>query len=177
MDNQKQLTLKASKIQMLICDVDGVMTDGGLFFGDDGQEYKAFNSLDGHGLKMLQDSGVKVAIITGRTSNVVLHRMKNLSINIIYQGQSDKLIAYQKLLTDFALKPEEIAYMGDDVIDLPVMTKVGLSIAVANSHELVIQHSDMVTVKSGGHGAVRELCEFIMKSQNNYDHFMEKYLA
>ena len=159
LDHQKQLDLKASKIQMLICDVDGVMTDGSLFFGDDGQEYKAFNSLDGHGLKMLQDSGVKVAIITGRTSNVVLHRMKNLSINTIYQGQSDKLIAYQKLLKDFNLEPEEIAYMGDDVVDLPVMTKVGLSVAVANAHELVKQHSDLVTNKSGGYGAVRECCE------------------
>lgn len=173
---QSALKHKAKKIRLLICDVDGVLTDGSLFFGDDGQEYKAFNSLDGHGIKMLQESGVQVAIITGRTSNVVLHRMKNLSVSIIYQGQSDKLVGYQQLLDELSITPEEIAYMGDDVIDLPVMTRIGLSVAVANATELVIQYADICTEKSGGHGAVREFCEFLLKAQGKYESLMARYL-
>jgi len=175
-DQQSVLIDKAKKIRLLICDVDGVLTDGSLFFGDDGQEYKAFNSLDGHGIKMLQETGVQLAIITGRTSNVVLHRMKNLSVSTIYQGQSNKLVGYQQLLDELQIQPEEIAYMGDDVIDLPVMTRIGLSVAVANASELVIQHADMTTIKKGGHGAVREFCEFLIKAQGNYDRLMAKYL-
>jgi 3-deoxy-D-manno-octulosonate 8-phosphate phosphatase (KDO 8-P phosphatase) len=175
--DQSALQTKAEKIRLLICDVDGVLTDGSLFFGDDGQEYKAFNSLDGHGIKMLQESGIQIAIITGRTSNVVLHRMKNLSITTIYQGQSDKLIAFQQLLDDFNFNADEVAYMGDDVIDLPVMIRVGLAVAVANAHELVKQHADMTTDNRGGHGAVREFCEFIIKAQGNYDSLMSRYLV
>jgi len=175
-DQQSILEEKAKKIRLLICDVDGVLTDGSLFFGDDGQEYKAFNSLDGHGIKMLQEIGIEIAIITGRTSKVVLHRMKNLSVSIIYQGQSNKLIGYQQLLDELSIQPEEIAYMGDDVVDLPVMTRIGLSVAVANAGELVKQHADMTTIKSGGHGAVRECCEFLIKAQGKYDSLMAKYL-
>ncbi len=171
-----ELEMKAKKVRLLICDVDGVMTDGSLFFGDDGQEYKAFNALDGHGIKMLQDSGVKVAIITGRTSNVVLHRMKNLGVGIIYQGQIDKLVGYQQLLDELKILPDEIAYIGDDVVDLPVMIRIGLSMAVANAHSLVKQNADFITENSGGHGAVRECCEFLMKAQNNYDEIMATYL-
>jgi 3-deoxy-D-manno-octulosonate 8-phosphate phosphatase (KDO 8-P phosphatase) len=174
--DQSTLKTKARKIRLLICDVDGVLTDGSLFFGDDGQEYKAFNSLDGHGIKMLQESGVQVAIITGRTSNVVLHRMKNLSVSTIYQGQSDKLVGYQQLLDELNIQADEIAYMGDDVVDLPVMIRVGLSVAVANAHELVKEHADMTTKQSGGHGAVREFCDFIIKSQGKYDSLMSRYL-
>ncbi|MFK5894496.1 MAG: 3-deoxy-manno-octulosonate-8-phosphatase KdsC [Pseudomonadota bacterium] len=173
---QSALKDKAKKIRLLICDVDGVLTDGSLFFGDDGEEYKAFNSLDGHGIKMLQESGVKVAIITGRTSNVVLHRMKNLSVTTIYQGQSDKMVGYQKLLEELNIQPEEIAYMGDDVVDLPVMIRVGLAVAVANAHEVVIQHADITTQHCGGQGAVREFCDFLIKAQGNYDKLMAKYL-
>ena len=117
-----------------------------------------------------------LAIITGRTSNVVLHRMKNLSVSTIYQGQSDKLVAYQQLLEELSIQPDEIAYIGDDVIDLPVMIRVGLSVAVANAHELVKQHADMTTELSGGHGAVREFCEFIITNQGNYDSLMSRYL-
>ncbi|MFK5984200.1 MAG: 3-deoxy-manno-octulosonate-8-phosphatase KdsC [Pseudomonadota bacterium] len=168
--------IKAKNIRLLICDIDGVMTDGSLFFGDNGQEYKAFNALDGHGIKMLQDTGVKVAILTGRTSNIVLHRMKNLSVELIYQGQSDKRIGYQQLLEDLNIKAEQVAYIGDDVIDLPVMTKVGLAIAVANAHPLVKKHADMITENRGGHGAVRELCDFLLQAQGNYEQLMSQYL-
>jgi len=172
----QEILLKAAKIRLLICDVDGVLTNGGLFFGDDGQEYKAFNSRDGHGMKMLQESGIPIAIITGRTSNVVSLRMKNLGIKHLYQGQEDKTIAFAKLLKEFQLDAEQVAYVGDDVIDLPVMTKVGLSLCVADGHELVKQHAHWCTLNNGGQGAVREICELLMKAQNNYDEKMNSYL-
>lgn len=167
---------KAAKIRLLICDVDGVLTDGGLFFGDDGQEYKAFNSKDGHGMKMLQNSGVDIAIITGRTSNVVTLRMKNLGIEHLYQGQHDKRHAFQELLETFQLSAEEVAYVGDDVVDLPVMSKVGLAITVADGHEFVKQHAHWCTQNSGGKGAVREVCELLMKAQGKYEDEMASYL-
>jgi 3-deoxy-D-manno-octulosonate 8-phosphate phosphatase (KDO 8-P phosphatase) len=161
---------------MAVFDVDGVLTDGSLFFGDDGQEYKAFNSLDGHGMKMLQRSGVEIAIITGRTSKVVQHRTENLGINLVYQGKTDKLPAFEDLLEKQNLTAEQVAYVGDDVVDLPVLIRAGLAITVANAHELAKQHSHWVTSKVGGHGAAREICEFIMKAQGKYDTMMQDYL-
>jgi len=167
---------KAKQIKLLICDVDGVMTDGSLYYDDNGYEFKAFNSLDGHGIKMLKSTGVDLAIITGRTSNIVLHRMKNLGIEQIYQGQENKLEAFGKIIEETRLLSENIAYIGDDVVDLPVMTKVGFSIAVANSHPFVIENSDWTTNKTGGHGAVREACEFIMNAQGNLNEILNSYL-
>jgi 3-deoxy-D-manno-octulosonate 8-phosphate phosphatase (KDO 8-P phosphatase) len=127
----------ANKIQLIIFDVDGVLTDGGLYFTEDGAELKRFNSLDGHGIKMLKDNGVEVAVITARDSKAVAYRMKNLGIAHLYQGQSDKVVAFSDLLKTLNLSADEVAYVGDDVIDLPVMTKVGFSIAVANAHDTV----------------------------------------
>lgn len=167
---------KAKKIKMLIFDVDGVLTNGQLFYGDDGQEYKAFNSLDGHGMKMLQESGVAIGIITGRTSDVVMHRMKNLNVTHVYQGQLEKLPAFEKLAKELKLAPEQIAYAGDDVVDLPVMLRVGLAFSVPGGHELALKHADWVTEKPAGLGAAREICEFIMKAQGTYDTAMQKYL-
>lgn len=167
---------KAKQIKLVIFDVDGVLTDGSLFFGDDGSEYKAFNSLDGHGIKMLQQSGVDIAIITGRVSQVVKHRMRDLNVTHLYQGCSDKLPVYQELLEKVNLKASQVAYMGDDVIDLPVMTKVGFSAAVDNAHQFVKQHSDWTSSYIGGHGAARELCELIMDAQGNLDSVFEGYL-
>jgi len=167
---------KTKKIELIILDVDGVMTDGSLFMGDDGQEYKAFNSLDGHGLRMLQDSGITVAIITGRKSEVVNHRMKDLGITTIYQGYRDKTPAYEALLKDKNLTDEKIAYVGDDVVDLPVMSRVGLAIAVQNAHSFVKKHSDWVTEASGGRGAVREICELFLSARGLLDETLESYL-
>ncbi|MBF0265000.1 MAG: 3-deoxy-manno-octulosonate-8-phosphatase KdsC [Gammaproteobacteria bacterium] len=167
---------KAKPIKLLICDVDGVMTDGSLYYDDNGYEFKSFNSLDGHGIKMLKSTGVDLAIITGRTSNIVLHRMKNLGIDKIYQGQEDKVEAFEQLIKETGLLAKEIAYIGDDVVDLPVMTKVGFSIAVANSHEFVIKHAHWKTQRNGGHGAVREACEFIISAQGNLDNLLNSYL-
>ena len=167
---------KLSEIRLIIFDVDGVLTDGSLFFGDDGQEYKAFNSRDGHGMKMLQQSGVEIAIITGRTSQVVEHRMKNLGIQRVYQGCLEKLPAFEALLKEVGLNPEQVAYVGDDVVDLPVMTKVGMAIAVQDAHELVKQHAHWTTPHGGGRGAARDVCELIMKAQGSLDAKLQSYL-
>ena len=140
---------RASQIKLLIFDVDGVLTDGSLFLGDDGQEYKAFHSQDGHGIKMLQKHGVRCAIITGRTSRVVEHRMRNLGIDLIYQGQENKLEGFAHLLERVQLQPEQVAYVGDDVVDLPVMRKVGFAIAVSDAHPWVLKHAHWQTPARG----------------------------
>jgi 3-deoxy-D-manno-octulosonate 8-phosphate phosphatase (KDO 8-P phosphatase) len=170
------ITELAKKIKLIVFDVDGVLTDGGLYFTEDGAEFKRFNSLDGHGIKMLKDNDIEVAVITARDSKAVAYRMKNLGIAHFYQGQSDKVVAFSDLLQKLNLSADEVAYVGDDVIDLPVMTKVGFSIAVANAHDMVKQHADLITEKSGGHGAVREVCDFILKAQGKFDGAMKVYL-
>jgi len=168
---------KAKQIKLVIFDVDGVLTDGSLFYGDDGQEYKAFHSRDGHGMKMLQQTGVQIGIITGRTSNVVEHRMKNLGISHVYQGRLDKLPAFEELIAKLGLQPEQVAYAGDDVVDLPIMIRVGLAITVPSAHELAKQHAHWVTTQAAGAGAARDICEMIMKAQGNYESAMQKYLC
>lgn len=168
---------KAANIRLLIFDVDGVLTDGSLFIGDDGQEYKAFHSQDGHGMKMLQASGVDIAIITGRQSKVVSHRMDSLGIDHVYQGQLEKLPAYEQLLDKLNLQASQVAYVGDDVVDLPVMTRVGFAVAVQDAHNLVKQHSHWIAPSRGGRGAAREVCELIMQAQGTLDSQLQHYLA
>lgn len=172
-----QAHLRALPIKLAIFDVDGVMTDGGLYFDDQGREYKAFNSLDGHGLKMLKKTGVDIAIITGRDSHVVTYRAKNLNVEHVYQGVENKLEAYQHLLEKLSLQPEQTAYMGDDVIDLPVMVRCGLAITVPAAPCEVQQYAHLVTQRTGGHGAVREACEFMMKAQGHYAALLAAYVA
>lgn len=172
----QDLLKKAADIRLLIFDVDGVLTDGSLYFADDGQEYKAFNSRDGHGMKMLQASGVDVAIITGRTSKVVKHRMDNLGIKHVYQGQVEKLPAFEELIAKLGLSADQVAYVGDDVVDLPIMTRVGLAIAVQDAHHLVKQHAHWTTPTDGGRGAAREVCELIMEAQNTLQEQFKPYL-
>ena len=174
--NETQLLEAAKKIKLVIFDVDGVLTDGSLFFGDDGQEYKAFNSKDGHGMKMLQDSGVPIGIITGRQSEVVKHRMNNLKITHVYQGRLDKLPAFEQLTQDLGVTAQEVAYVGDDVMDLPVMIRVALAIAPQDAHELARQHAHWVTPHGGGRGAARDVCELIMRAQGNWDQIVQDYL-
>jgi len=168
---------KASQIKLVIFDVDGVLTDGSLFLGDDGQEYKAFHSKDGHGMVMLQQSGIMIGIITGRTSEVVRKRMESLGIKHVFQGQKDKLPAYQQLKQQLGLTDEEIAYVGDDVVDLPVMTKVGLSIAVQDAHNVTKEHAHWITPSAGGRGAAREVCEMLMQAQDKLQPELEHYLS
>ena len=172
----KDILEKASQIKLLIFDVDGVLTDGSLFLGDDGQEYKAFHSQDGHGIKMLQRHGVRCAIITGRTSKVVEHRMRNLGIDLIYQGQENKRAGFADLLSRVDLSPEQVAYIGDDVVDLPVMRKVGLAIAVQDAHPWVVKHSHWQTPRAGGRGAARDVCEMLMEAQGVLQRELESYL-
>ena len=172
----KDINEKAARIRLLIFDVDGVLTDGSLFVGDDGQEYKAFNSRDGHGIKMLQKYGVEIAIITGRTSQVVEHRMANLGITHIYQGKLDKLPAYEELRKNLGISVEETAYVGDDVVDLPVMRRVGLAIAVQDAHPLVRQHSHWQTPSTGGRGAARDVCEMLMEAKGVLQDELGRYL-
>ncbi len=170
------LLARAQKIRLIAFDVDGVMTDGTLFLADDGQEFKGFNSLDGHGLKMLRGSGVQLAIITGRSSRVVEHRARNLGIEIVHQGAHDKLVVYEALCRELKLDCEATAYMGDDVVDLPVMRRAGLAITVPAAPELVKAHSHYTTTRAAGHGAVREACEFLMRAQGTLDAALAPYL-
>ena len=168
---------KAARIRLVVFDVDGVLTDGSLYLGDDGQEYKAFHSRDGHGMKLLQESGVEIGIITGRTSKVVEHRMASLGIAHVYQGQLDKLPAFRDLTEKLGLAPEAVAYVGDDVVDLPIMVRVGLAIAVADAHPLVARHAHWQTASPGGRGAARDVCELILeargKLQELFTHYVE----
>jgi 3-deoxy-D-manno-octulosonate 8-phosphate phosphatase (KDO 8-P phosphatase) len=167
---------KAASIRLIIFDVDGVLTDGSLFIGDDGQEYKAFNSKDGHGMVMLQQSGVEIAIITGRTSEVVRIRMASLGIERVYQGKREKLPAYEEIKQITGFDDEHIAYVGDDVVDLPVMTRVGFAVAVQDAHPLAKQHAHWVTPSGGGRGAGREVCELIMDAQGTLQSALRPYL-
>ncbi|WP_303901884.1 3-deoxy-manno-octulosonate-8-phosphatase KdsC [Thiohalomonas denitrificans] len=167
---------KAARIRLVIFDVDGVLTDGSLFIGDDGQEYKAFYSRDGHGMKILQASGVEIGIITGRTSEVVRLRMESLGIRHVYQGRMEKLPAFEDLLAATGVLAEEVAYVGDDIMDLPVMRRVGLAVAVQDAHTLVKKHSHWVTPNGGGRGAGRDTCELIMEAQGTLDAQLVPYL-
>jgi len=167
---------RARQVRLVIFDVDGVLTDGSLFLGDDGQEYKAFHARDGHGMKMLQQTGVTLAVITGRTSEVVRIRMEHLGITHVYQGQDDKLWAYEELKTTLRLSDERIAYVGDDVVDLSIMRRAGLAIAVADAHSLARSHSHWQTSSPGGRGAVREVCDLVMKAQGTLDGVIAPYL-
>lgn len=169
----------AKNIKLIILDVDGVLTDGSLYFDNKGQEFKAFNSKDGHGIRLLLENEIEVAIITGRQSELVKHRAENLKIppELVYQGYRDKLPAFDDLLKRTGYSKEQIAYMGDDVIDLPIMSQVGFSIAVKDANWFVKDHSDWVCSKKGGKGAVREACELILNAQEKLDNLYDAYLV
>lgn len=154
-----------SQIQLLICDVDGVLSDGLIYLGNQGEEFKTFNTKDGFGIKALLNAGIEVAIITGRDSKIVANRMAALGVTRVYQGQSDKCLSFQALLKDLNLKPEQVAYIGDDVVDLPVMALCGVGVAVHDAHPLVRQRADHITQLAGGRGCVRELCDLILEAR------------
>jgi 3-deoxy-D-manno-octulosonate 8-phosphate phosphatase (KDO 8-P phosphatase) len=167
---------KAKKLKLLILDVDGVLTDGKLFFDNEGNEYKAFHARDGHGIKLLRQTGVEVAVISGRKSNSVALRMKNLGIEHVYQGHEDKRAAFNEIIEKIGITPEQAAHVGDDLLDLPIMTRVGLAIAVADANFAVKQRADWSTTLPGGHGAVREVCDLIMQAQGHFDDIVNAYL-
>lgn len=155
----------ASKLRLMAFDVDGVMTDGTLYYSDDGVEIKAFNTLDGHGLKMLQQAGIVVAIITGRQARCVELRAKNLGIRYLFQGVENKFEQMNALLAELDISAAEAGYMGDDIVDLPVMRALGFSATTADGHPQVGPYANFVSTRCGGRGAVREVCDFILAAQ------------
>ena len=170
------LRARARGIRLLILDVDGVLTNGRLYYSADGDELKAFHIHDGLGLKMLRGTGVEVAIVTGRTSRAVELRAENLGVPHVFQGVGDKLAVFEQLLKRLTLPAEAAAAMGDDLPDLPVLRRCGLASCVPEAPTLVRSHSHYVTQRPGGAGAVRELCELIMAAQGTLEVRIQEYL-
>jgi 3-deoxy-D-manno-octulosonate 8-phosphate phosphatase (KDO 8-P phosphatase) len=168
---------RAAGIQVVVFDVDGVLTDGRLYYGPDGEEYKAFFSRDGYGLKLLRTSGVELGVISGRDSRAVRARMASLGIQHVYQGQEDKLAAFEDLLRTLGCAQEHACYVGDDLMDLPPMRRAGLAVAVADAHSMVAAHAHWQTPSPGGRGAAREVCEFILQAQGRLDELYSQHLA
>lgn len=165
-----------SHIKLLLLDVDGVLTDGRITYTDSGDQVKQFNVKDGLGLRLLMDAGVDVGVITARTSNALRYRCSNLGISLIFDGTTDKVKALETISKDTGIEFSHMAYAGDDLIDLPVMTRVGVSFSVADAVPEVKSHADIVTEKNGGEGAVREICERILKAKQLWHRMLETYL-
>ncbi|MCD6547992.1 MAG: HAD-IIIA family hydrolase [Thermodesulfobacterium sp.] len=177
MEYPESVLKKASKIKFLLLDVDGVLTDGRIIIDSQGNEIKHFNVLDGMGIKLLQKIGVEVGILSSRFSLVVKHRSKELGINVLIQGELEKLNSYEKLLKEKNLKDEDVAYMGDDWVDLPILKRVGLAIGVPNAWYPINKYVDYVTKHPGGLGAVREVCDLILKAKGKWENLLKSYLA
>ena len=171
-----ELLSRAKAVRLAVFDVDGVLTDGRLYFLPDGGEFKTFNTLDGQGIKMLMNAGVRTAIISGRKSAVVERRAQNLGIQHLFQGREDKLVVLDGLLAELGLTHDQVAYLGDDLPDLPVIRRVGLGMAVANADAFVRQHAHGVTQARGGAGAAREFCELILRAQDRLEAAQAAYL-
>jgi 3-deoxy-D-manno-octulosonate 8-phosphate phosphatase (KDO 8-P phosphatase) len=167
---------KAKKIKLLILDVDGVMTNNMLIYSDDGRESKTFNTRDGHGMVLLQKSDIEIGIITGRKSQLVSNRMKDLKVKHVYQGVPDKLPTFLKLVDELGLALDEIAYIGDDILDLPILMRIGLAVTPANGDDEVKSRVDYISPYKGGEGCVREVCEIIMRSQDRWQQHMDFFL-
>jgi 3-deoxy-D-manno-octulosonate 8-phosphate phosphatase (KDO 8-P phosphatase) len=167
---------KAKKIKLLILDVDGVLTDGKLFFDNQGNEYKSFHVRDGFGLKLLRMTGVEVAVISGRKSTSVDLRMKNLDIEHVYQGHENKQAAFEEIIGKMNVTPDQVAFVGDDLVDLLIMSRVGLAVTVDDANFAVKQRADWCTRMPGGQGAVREVCDLIMQAQGHFEGLVTTYL-
>lgn len=170
------VTERAQRLRLLIFDVDGVMTDGRLYYTDNGEEMKAFNVRDGQGIKLLQAGGVAAAIITSRRSRLVELRAQNLGIAHLVQGAEDKAAAFADLLASLGLQADAAGFVGDDIVDLPVLKRCGLAITVPDAPEILRQQAHYVTRARGGHGAVREACELVLQAQGALGRAMEPYL-
>ena len=166
----------AQNIRLLLLDVDGVLTDGRLYYGDDGHEFKAFNIKDGLGIKLLQRGGVEVGIITARSSSLLARRCSELGIERVIQGREDKLAALNELLDQSPFDMAQVAYMGDDLPDLAVIKRVGLSMTVADASQVIIESALWRSQYPGGGGAVREAAEFILTAQNKLEQLVSSYL-
>lgn len=167
---------RAKAIKLLCLDVDGVMTDGRLYFSNTGDEMKTFDTQDGQGIRLLQSGGLQVAIISGRKSEVVARRARDLDIHILYQGRVDKIVALGELCKENQITPSQIAYLGDDLPDIQVIKQVGLGLAVSNAHLAVKSVAHGITENGGGFGAVREVCDFLLEAQNKYTNAVKNYL-
>lgn len=173
----QDLIERAKKIKLAIFDVDGVLTNGILQYSKDGIESKEFHVHDGVGIKLLQQASIEVAIITAKESAVLTRRMKDLGVTHVYQGRANKLPAYEELKQKLNLTDEQISYMGDDLPDLPLICRAGLGITVANAPLITQQYAHWVTKCSGGNGAVREACDFILKAKDLYQSIIRPYLS
>jgi len=172
---KKDIYRKASKVKLLILDVDGVLTDGRLYYTDDGKEIKAFNVLDGHGIVMLKNCGINVAIISGRRSKCVSYRAKELGVKYVFQGVYDKVKVMERILQREKITREHICYIGDDITDIPLLRAAGFSVSVSNGQKEVKSVVDYITTKKGGDGAVREVSELILKSKGLWDGVLSNY--
>lgn len=171
----QNLLNQASQVKLLVMDVDGVLSNGRIIYNNDAIETKQFDVQDGFGIECLHKAGIKTAIITGRSSNVVAHRAKELKISHLVQGRPDKLVALNELLSELNLTLADCAYVGDDWVDIKALQSVGFAVAVANAHSEVIKRVHMVTTRHGGEGAVREVCDIILKATGNYDKLLANY--
>jgi len=171
----KQAVPRAREIRLLLLDVDGVLTDGTIIYTHDGGESKGFNTQDGFGLRMLQDAGVEVGLITARTSEAVNRRAADLKLKYVYQGTGSKLKVYEEILSISGTQPSQTAFMGDDWLDLPLLTRVGLAISPANGVDEVRQRAHYVTSRKGGRGAVREACDLILEAKGLLADLLRKY--
>ena len=165
------------KIRLLLLDVDGVLTDGRITYDSNGIESKSFDVKDGHGLKMLQRAGIKVGIITGRKSEIVVLRAQELGIDILYQGAKQKLPPYEAILHEYGFEDQEVAYVGDDLVDLPILKRVGFAVTVADGVEELRGRVDYVTRRPGGHGAVREVCDLLLREAGYWAEITKRYFA
>lgn len=163
----------AKNIKLLILDVDGVLTDGSIILDNEGNEFKAFHVRDGHGIKMLERAGIKVAIITGRHSKVVERRAHELGITEVYQRCHIKSVAYEHLIEKMGITDKEVAYIGDDIVDIPILKRVGLSVAVADATDETKAEAMIITKNCGGRGAVREICDLILKSKGKWEELID----
>jgi 3-deoxy-D-manno-octulosonate 8-phosphate phosphatase (KDO 8-P phosphatase) len=174
---QGELKQRILPVRMMIFDVDGVLTDGRVIYMDDGSEIKQFDVQDGHGIKLLQRAGIEVALISGRACRAVEHRALGLGITRVYLGSTVKIKSYEQLLADTGLKEHETGFMGDDLIDIPVMRRAGFAVAVPNGVPHIFPYAHYITRASGGRGAAREVCEMILQVQGLWERVTEHYLA
>jgi 3-deoxy-D-manno-octulosonate 8-phosphate phosphatase (KDO 8-P phosphatase) len=173
--SKREIISAARKVRLLILDVDGVLTDGSILLDNDGNELKTFHVRDGHGIRLLQKAGIHVALITGRFSRIVERRARELGIRDVYQKCFDKAAAYTQLAKKYSLADHEIAYVGDDVVDIPVLRRCGLSVAVADAEAGVRPFVKMITKKGGGKGAVREVCNLLLQAKGLWKDTMDEY--
>ncbi|PIE61935.1 MAG: phenylphosphate carboxylase subunit delta [Desulfobacterales bacterium] len=173
----RRLTTQLKQICLLLLDVDGVLTDGTITYTDGGEQVKSFNSKDGLGMRLLMDAGVDIGIVTGRTSGALRHRCSDLGIHLIFEGVTDKAAAFNTIVNTTQLAPEQIAFMGDDLIDLPAMTRAGLSFTVADAPDEIKQVADLTSKLPGGRGAVRQICEILLKARGDWDNIIAGFMS